>query len=89
MPGGVAKNVKKTKQTNPAVNSSHHPAHLSLPVILVDSCPPRNNISSQDESLFDSQTTEIEVSGCLPLLAPSGMTLKHVSVGTSPHCPKQ
>ena len=36
MPGGVAKNVKKkNKQTNPAVNSSHHLAHLSLPVILV------------------------------------------------------
>lgn len=80
---------QKTKQ-NPAVNNSRHLTHLSWSIILVDSCQPRNNISSQDpESPFDSQTTEIEVRGFPPLLAPSRMTLKHVSGGTSPHCPKQ
>lgn len=87
----MAKNVKKQKtKPNPAVNNSRHLTHLSWSIILVDSCQPRNNISSQDpESPFDSKTTEIEVRGFPPLLAPSRMTLKHVSGGTSPHCPKQ
>ena len=52
------KMLKTNKQTNPAVNSSHHLAHLSLPVILVQLPTQEQHLLSRWVSLWLSNNRD-------------------------------